>query len=264
MVLPGAVAPTPEGGPQAPPAAARAAKPKAGPAAPAHAVVPSPAALAGKTLSLNGGKSQMTFVADDKQLTVTRLSLAGEMISNSRAACQVDSGATSIATTAPRPAERRRPAATRLSRLSHRLRRARRRRPGGAARPDLRFHGTADCRVDPAGLWGPTPAELGPARDKEIERARGHAEAAVRGNYKALTASTKDRPTVMGFAREQAQFSSTREETCRGYAAEGQHGFCAMKLTEARAADLRAKLETALIAKAARKAKHRAGHAAER
>jgi hypothetical protein len=47
---------------------------------------------------------------------------------------------------------------------------------------------------------------------------------------------------VKEVAAAQAGFSSLREETCRDYAREDQHGFCAARLTEAHALALRAKL----------------------
>jgi hypothetical protein len=204
----------------------------------------------------------VSFSASDKQVAVSRLSLAGTMISNSRADCQVQADATPIAVTPlgrPKGVDRLQvgfPACPIMFDVLDGAVLA----EAGQAACDFK---AADCHVEPAGLWGPTVAEFTPARDKEIERARGHADAEVRANYKALVAATKDRPTIMGFAREQAQFSSTREETCRGYAGEGQHGYCAMKLAEARAVELRALLGPALAAKAARLAKKH-GHAAER
>jgi hypothetical protein len=46
-------------------------------------------------------------------------------------------------------------------------------------------------------------------------------------------------------AREQASFSSEREQTCRDFNREGNHGFCAAKFTEARALSLRARTAAA-------------------
>ncbi|MDX3807455.1 hypothetical protein ACXIUS_08235 [Bosea thiooxidans] len=99
---------------------------------------------------------------------------------------------------------------------------------------------TAQCRVDPRGLWGP---ELGvvAAQAKVIERARGAAERALRDGYRTLTAKANavDQRTL---AREQAGFSGEREMICRDFQREGQYGFCAARVTEARAAELRARL----------------------
>jgi hypothetical protein len=95
----------------------------------------------------------------------------------------------------------------------------------------------AQCKVDPRGLWGPDSRTLG-AQAKDIERARSRAESAVRDGYKTLTARASV-PDQRMIAREQAGFSSERELVCRDFQREGSHGFCAAKLTEARAAELR-------------------------
>lgn len=61
----------------------------------------------------------------------------------------------------------------------------------------------AQCRIDPRGLWGPD-ARTAAAQAKEIERARGAAERAVREGYKTLTAKSdaveqrRDRPRAGG------------------------------------------------------------------
>lgn len=261
IVLPGAVAPTPEGTTQAP----QPTRPKPVGASSAASLgapvsVPMPAALAGKTLFLDGGKTQVTFAGHDRAIEVARLSLSGESIANSRDLCAVEVQPVPLAVT-------NLGRATGLEQIQLTfaacpivfdvLEGAVLVEPAQAA---CEFK-AADCRVNPAGLWGPQAADLGPDKVKEIERARAHADGAVRSNFKALAASTKDRAAIMGFAREQAQFSSSREETCRDYADEGRHGFCATKVTEARAILLRGQLGESLEVKAARKAK-KAGHAA--
>jgi hypothetical protein len=262
MILPGAVTAPAEGGaPAAAAGAPRPAKPKS--LVPPPLAAPSPLALAGKTFALNGGRSIVSFSVLDKQVSVSRLSLAGSMISNSRADCQVQAEATPIAVTdlgRPRGVTQLQVGFPACPVVFDVLDGAVLAAPGQAA-CDFK---AADCHVDPTGLWGPTAADFSPARDKEIERARGHADAEVRENYKALVAATKDRPTIMGYARDQAQFSSTREEICRDYAGEGQHGYCAMKLAEARAAELRGKLAAALVAKAARMAKRHPGQSKQK
>ena len=258
MALPGAVAPDQAGAPQ--PAPTRP-KPRPVAARPAPPRMVSPSSLAGRTLLLNGGPSQIVFEAKDKSIDVAHLTLAGERISNSRETCKVEAPATPIA----------------VSEVAH---------PDGVARIQIGFpacpiafdvlDGAAlvdpaqgrcefkesNCRVNPVGLWGPSSGDLGADKLKGIERARAAAEGAVRATYKDLVATTKDRPTIMAFAHEQAQFSSTREEICRDYAGEGRHGFCAAKLTEARASMLKAMLVTASAAKAERIAKKAAARPA--
>lgn len=98
----------------------------------------------------------------------------------------------------------------------------------------------AACRIDPRGLWGPDARTL-PARAKEIEAARGVAERAVREGYRTLTAKA-DAVDQRAIAREQAGFSAERELICRSFQREGQFGFCGARLTEARAASIRARL----------------------
>ena len=269
LVLPGAVAPTPEGAPgAAAPAAKPAAKPKphrrpgdaAGlpapaPAAPALAKVLPAASLAGQTLYRDGRGSEITFETRDKALVVSHLVLAGKADDGSE--CRVD------VADLPLPVRDEG-------------------QPGGMARIGIPVpacpisfdvldgaaletgdHATcafaaARCTVDPTGLWGPQAATLTPERAKAIERQRSLAEAAVRASFKRLVANTKDRPTIMGYAREQAQFSSTREEICRGYAGEVKHGFCSTRLTEARAAALRTRADLAQVERDKRRAKRKA------
>lgn len=98
----------------------------------------------------------------------------------------------------------------------------------------------ADCQVEVRGLWGPEPARLLP-QAKAIESARGAADKAVRENYRAMTARAKPAETRT-VAAEQAAFSSERTMACRDYAREGTLGFCHARFTEARAAELAARL----------------------
>ncbi len=98
----------------------------------------------------------------------------------------------------------------------------------------------AKCRIIPRGLWGPDGRGL-VALARDIERERARAEAQVRDGFRALgqRAGPDDRRMV---AREQAGFSSEREQICREFNREANHGFCAAKVTEARAASIRARL----------------------
>lgn len=98
----------------------------------------------------------------------------------------------------------------------------------------------AQCRITPAGLWGPDGRGM-VALARDIERDRARAETQVREGFRNLTnkVSPDEKRTV---AREQAGFSSEREQLCRDFNREASHGFCAAKITEARAASLRARL----------------------
>jgi hypothetical protein len=108
----------------------------------------------------------------------------------------------------------------------------------------------SDCRVDVNGLWGPEPGAL-TADAKAIERARAEADRAVRENYKALTQRAAPQ-SVRAIVSEQAAFSSEREMLCRTYAREASHGFCNARFTEARAAQLAARLGVAPAVQQAR------------
>jgi hypothetical protein len=113
----------------------------------------------------------------------------------------------------------------------------------------------AQCRIDPRGLWGPDSRTL-PPRAKEIETARGAAERAVREGYRVLTAKA-DAVEQRSIAREQAGFSAERELICRDFQREGQIGFCGARITEARAASIRARLGITSEPKAAAKPRPR-------
>jgi len=98
----------------------------------------------------------------------------------------------------------------------------------------------AACRIDPRGVWGPDARTLG-ARAKETESERTKAEIAVREGYRALSAKA-DLPEQRSIAREQAGFSSEREQICRDFQREASHGFCGARITEGRAASIRVRL----------------------
>ena len=109
----------------------------------------------------------------------------------------------------------------------------------------------ADCRADPAGLWGPPGNAIGPDQTKQLERERGHVELDMRVRFRALlTSAGKDKEATKQIAREQAGFSSEREVICRNYVREDIHGFCALRITQARALALQAAFEDRTKAKA--------------
>jgi hypothetical protein len=98
----------------------------------------------------------------------------------------------------------------------------------------------AQCRLTPRGLWGPDARGL-VALARDIEKERARAETQVRESFRQLgvQGGNDERRNV---AREQAGFSSEREQICRDFSREASHSFCAAKVTEARAASLRARL----------------------
>lgn len=243
LTLPGAAPPPPAG----PIGVADPAKPKPKPkakkkeAAAGPVKAPAETAATDRSLLHNGVGGRLELELRDKALTVVKLSLAGEAPGRPGEACKVD-----LVTTTPLPAT---PAG----------------KPHGLARyevdaPSCKFafeildgavlvesaqrpceFSTPACRVDVNGVWGPLATSL-PARAKEIESARTRAETTMRANFKALVAKTSGNDAVKLVAREQAGFTSQREMICRDYQGENKHGFCAARVTEARAVALAAKV----------------------
>jgi hypothetical protein len=99
----------------------------------------------------------------------------------------------------------------------------------------------ADCQANPSGLWGPDAASL--VVDAKLKKeARANAEAAMSANYRTLGARLKDQ-RADALVDEQSRFAADREDICRGYLHEASHGFCTIRLTEARAAFLKARID---------------------
>lgn len=230
LQLPGAYNPAPEGTPGA--LDGGIAKPKkAGPPPPPK--VPGDEGVTGRALMLNGKSGVIEFRRDGKELKVARLKLAGDQIGRPAEACEVDVVGPIGLTPAGKP-----DGATRY-RIDL---------PACGFSVDI-LEGAvlartetgvcefqaAGCRVDPAGLWGQPANEIGPQRSKEIEGQRRQAEQEMRAAYRAWIASVgADRAMVSRVAGTQAAFSSRREELCRTYARESQHGYCDLIATYAR------------------------------
>jgi hypothetical protein len=267
LMLPGALQATPPtSSAPAKPGAARAGAPASNKPRPTGQKAPTEAGVVGRDLTRGGGAGVMAFqIGSGKGLEITRLSFAGAGIANANEACRVD--VVADAPIALKPAGR-----------AH-----------GVARYDAEIEACpfsleildgavlvaklaspcdfaqADCRVDPAGLWGPADDAIDEKQIKVLERERARAEGAMRTNFRALLSSAgKDKAEIKQIAADQAGFSSERAVACRNYAREDVHGFCALRLTEARALALQAQFETrrkdggAKEAKAANKAKPKA------
>lgn len=236
LALPGAVTPGPAGAVEKAPSAAKTPKPAA------VYAPPTVVAVVGRPLLLNGANGALQFSGSADALRIDRLTLFGEVISDPTQQCRIEvGGGGAIAAKAVG-------------------------RPDGLLRfavdiPACPFEfdvldeavlvptqlqacvfKEADCQASPSGLWGPAGAALEP-QAKQIERARAHAEAAAAANYRALNARLNDPAKANDLARDQSHFSSDRQDICRDYARESVHGFCATRLTEARAALLRARLD---------------------
>ena len=197
-----------------------------------------------RALSQNGRRGAMSFARSGADLTLTKLTLTGDKISKPNESC-------SVAVALPAPLA--------VTPAGH---------PSGASRYDVPIaacpfaidvldgavlvsrpeptcsFAAADCLVSPGGLWGPLPADISPARIKDLERQRVRIETTMRANFRAtLKKAGRDRGTVKAIAGEQAAFSSDREVTCRDYDGESVHGFCSTQMAEARALALVAKFD---------------------
>ena len=249
LMLPGAL--------QAPPSTAERTAPNPTGAAPgrpkpAGLKPPSEETIVGHELSRDGFAGIIAFQrGSGKELEITRLSIAGEEISRPGEPCQIDV----VAGT---------PIQTRFAG-----------RPNGVSRyevlietcpfaldvldgavlvtrtPQTCDFRAADCRVDPAGLWGPPGNAIGPDQTKQLERERGRVDSAMLAKFHALlTSAGKDKEAIKQIASEQAGFSSEREVICRTYLREDMHGLCALRITQARALALQAAFEDRAKARA--------------
>lgn len=217
---------------------------------------PQPESVTRRELRLNGQQGLMVLDAQGPDLAVTTLRLKGESMSRRGEACEIDvAGGPFVARAAG--------ALEGLSRFQVEL-------PAcpftiealdGAVQVYVGDADTsspvagfcafqqADCKAYVAGIWGPSPRSFSSADLRQIERARAKAEANARANFRALIAAAgRDRDRARVIAAEQAGFSSRRAERCFDYAAESEHGFCASRVTQARATALRARLDRAASA----------------
>ena len=233
MALPGAVAPSAAGS-----VVKLYAPKKVEKAGPRPA--PGVGSIVGRPLLLNGGSGLLRFSTRGAALRIDKLKLIGEVISNPRQQCSIDVvGAAPIETKSlARPDG--------LSRFEADI-------PAcpmtfdvldGAVLSPPQIAAcvftAVDCQASPAGLWGPEGSGL--AKDsKSVERMRARAQSDMVANFKELEARVRDAAKGKDLARDQAGFSSQRAEVCRDYAQEAAHGYCETKLTEARAAYLRAR-----------------------
>ncbi len=201
---------------------------------------PSPESIVGHELLRNGASGIMAVAKAGAGLQISHIAFSGYLISRPAEVCKVDVDGGAIDLT---PAPRHEgllsfDAALTACPFSLDV-------LEGAAlvRGQTCDFVAADCRVDPAGLWGPPPAAIGPAEDKLIEHMRTQSESEARASFRELLVEHKqDRARIKDIAREQASFSSIREEICRDYAGEDRHGFCAARITMAHAVALSAEL----------------------
>jgi hypothetical protein len=248
LVLPGAAPAEPQGAKVAPakpkhkssgaPATEAGSGGKDAEASPAAGI----ASLAGRPLMLNGKSGQLQISGDDKSVTIDKLQLVGEGVSDSSQRCVVDIvGETPIeAANVGRPDgleryEAKVPACPiSFDALS------------GAVLVPTQITAcvfkAADCQTAPGGLWGPEGASLvGDAA--KIVKERAVAEKAMGKILHTIEDRAGDSTQAADLVRDQKAFAGQRDELCRDYAKESVHGFCALRVTEARVALLRTRLD---------------------
>jgi len=244
LVLPGAE-PATAAGAKSSPAKARSggASKSAGSAAKSvkPGVVPDVAAIAGRPLMLNGKSGLLQISGDDKGATIDKLQLAGESVSDSSQHCVVDIvGENPIkATSVGRPDGLQRfEAAVPACPFSFDV------LDGAALAPSqitACVFKAADCQTGPGGLWGPDGASLvGDAATFAKERVE--ADKAMAKAVRAIQARATDNPDAADLIRDQNGFAGQRDDTCRDYVKESVHGYCALRLTQARAVLLETRL----------------------
>jgi hypothetical protein len=261
LVLPGAAPAAPQGS-TAPPAKARSAGDAKGAGASAKGVksgaAPGVAGIAGRSLMLNGKSGLLQISGDDKTVTIDKLQLAGESVSDSSQRCVVDIvGENPIqATSAGRPDGLERfeadvPACPFAFDVLD----------GAALAPSqitACVFKAADCQTGPGGLWGPDGASLiGDAAKFEKERAE--ADKAMAKTVRAIESRAADSPEAADLIRDQNGFAGQRDEMCRDYAKESTHGYCALRFTEARTALLETRLNEFTAAAAGKAANEKPG-----
>ena len=200
------------------------------------------ASLAGRPLMLNGKSGLMQISGDGKSITIDKLQLAGEGVSDASQRCVVDIvGETPIeATNVGRPDG--------LERFEAKV-------PAcpisfdvldGAVLAPTQITAcvfkAADCQTAPGGLWGPDGASLvGDAA--KIVKARAVAEKAMGKILHTIEDRAADSTQAANVVRDQNGFAAQRDELCRDYAKESVHGYCALRVTEARVALLQTRLD---------------------
>jgi hypothetical protein len=200
------------------------------------------ASVAGRPLMLNGKSGLLQISGDDKTATIDKLGLAGESVSDPSQRCVVDIVGEKpiLATPADHPDGLMRfeadvPACPIAFDVLD-----------GAVLVPAQITAcvfkAADCQTIPAGLWGPDGASLAGDAAK-IVKERAEAEKSMAKLVRAIEDRAKDSPDAASLVHDQNAFAGQREELCRDYAKESIHGYCALRVTQARAALLQARLD---------------------
>jgi uncharacterized protein YecT (DUF1311 family) len=245
LMLPGAAPAAPQGSGPAPTKPKPAGAPSQGAGASLKSAkapaAPSMAGLVGRPLLLNGKSGLLQISGDDKMVTIDKLQLAGEGVSDPSQRCVVD-------IVGEKPIE-----ATNIGRPDG-LERFEADIPAcpisfdildGAALVPSQITAcvfkAADCQTSPGGLWGPDGSSLADAAT--IVKERAQAEKAMAKVLQAIQNRAGDSPAAANLVRDQTAFAGQRDDACRDYVKESLLGYCALRLTEARTALLETRLD---------------------
>ncbi len=259
LILPGAVNAPPQKTVRLPGQNSGVAKNKA-----IYSRIPGEDAVAGRVLLQNGAQGSLEIGRTAEGLSISKLTLAGNMISRPGDACQVQVVTLSASPLTPmgKPDGVLRyqntiPACTFTLDILQ-----------GAviikSEVEICKFQALDCQTRPNGMWGPRGTSILEDQIKADNSARPQAETALRASYRSLMERHSDRAATKTVAAEQAAFSSAREDLCRDYALEDKHGFCDTRFTEAKVASVRMRLgdksetETASLPNKPKKRKARA------
>lgn len=190
-----------------------------------------------KTLRLNGVDGELILARKKDALTIAKLTLSGETLSDASQRCEIQiRGESPIAVHSLGKVDG-------LLRFDADL-------PACPFRFDLLAGAVltppelsacvfqaANCQANPGGMWGPSSDEL--QKDaKAIAKERDRAEKTLAAELKALLERYKGKPEATELSGEEEAFAQRREEVCRAYSGEQTIGFCAARMTAARVAML--------------------------
>jgi hypothetical protein len=200
------------------------------------------ASAVGQPLKLNGRDGELTLWGRDRALKIAKLTLAGEVISDPTQKCRIDIvGEQPIeAKSLGRPEglpryEAEIPVCTFTFDIVE----------GAVLVPGQNavcVFKAADCQASPGGLWGPDAASLADEA-KAIAQARTRADDAAARLLKTLAARLKGKPEADDVERDEADLVTRGQEICRDYDKEAEHGFCASRMAQMRAAWLKARAD---------------------
>ena len=202
----------------------------------------SPAAV-GQPLKLNGRDGELTLWGRDRALKIAKLSLAGEVISDPTQKCRIDIvGEQPIeAKSLGRPDGLARYEAE-IPVCTVHLRRGRGRGAGSRPERGLRVQGRR-LSSEPGRPVGPGRGVAGRRSEGDRAPARAQPTTRRRACCKRSQARLKGKPEADDVERDETDLVARGQEICRDYDKESDHGFCASRMAQVRAAWLKARAD---------------------